>query len=109
MAVTPESTGRRRGPAPPDLSEKGGNKNGVPQRSDDRRLTTHTVRQSWLPSFFMVPYNIGYHLSHHVDMGVPWRRLPQLHRELVAAGYVTPELEYPSYTALWRKLASRPS
>ena len=43
----------------------------------------------------------------HVDMGVPWRRLPQLHRELVAAGYVTTELEYPSYTALWRKLASR--
>ena len=79
------------------------------ERSDDRRLTTHTVRQSWLPNFFMVPYNIGYHLSHHVDMGVPWRNLPQLHRELVAAGYVTPELEYPSYTALWRKLASRPS
>lgn len=77
------------------------------QRSDDRRLTTHTVKQSLLPSFFMVPYNIGYHLSHHVDMGVPWRRLPQLHKELVAAGYVTPELEYPSYRALWRKLASR--
>src|SRR6187455_2311197 len=36
MAVTPESTGRRRGPAPPDLSEKGGTKDGVPQRSDDR-------------------------------------------------------------------------
>jgi chlorite dismutase len=36
MAVTPESTGRRRGPAPPDLSEKGGNKDGAPQRSDDR-------------------------------------------------------------------------
>ena len=79
------------------------------QRSDDRRLTTHTVRQSWLPSFIMVPYNIGYHLSHHVDMGVPWRNLPRLHEELVAAGYVTPELEYPSYRALWRKLASRPS
>jgi len=77
------------------------------QRSDDRRLTTHTVKQSLLPSFFMVPYNIGYHLPHHVDMGVPWRKLPQLHRELVAAGYVTVELEYPSYTALWRKLASR--
>jgi fatty acid desaturase len=77
------------------------------QRSDDRRLTTHTVKQSLLPSFFMVPYNIGYHLSHHVDMGVPWRRLPQLHKELLAAGYVTSELEYPSYTALWRKLASR--
>ncbi|HEV3225201.1 MAG TPA: fatty acid desaturase, partial [Acidimicrobiales bacterium] len=34
------------------------------QRSDDRRLTTHTVKQSLLPNFFMVPYNIGYHLSH---------------------------------------------
>jgi hypothetical protein len=27
---------RRRGPEPPDLSEKGGNKNGEPQRSNDR-------------------------------------------------------------------------
>jgi fatty acid desaturase len=79
------------------------------QRSDDRRLTSHTVKQSWLPNFVMVPYNIGYHLSHHVDMGVPWRKLPQLHAELVAAGYVTSELEYPSYRALWRKLASRSS
>jgi fatty acid desaturase len=79
------------------------------QRADDRRLTTHTVRQSLLPSFFMVPYNIGYHLAHHVDMGVPWRKLPQLHEELVAAGWVTVDLEYPSYRALWRTLASRPS
>ena len=29
-------TERRRGPEPPDLSEKGGNRNGQPQRSDDR-------------------------------------------------------------------------
>jgi chlorite dismutase len=36
MADTPEPTERRRGPEPPDISEKGGNKNGVPQRSDDR-------------------------------------------------------------------------
>jgi chlorite dismutase len=36
MAESPESTGRRRGPEPPDLSEKGGNRNGVPQRSDER-------------------------------------------------------------------------
>src|SRR3954452_1429165 len=36
MAVTSETPGKRRGPEPPDLSEKGGNRNGVPQRSDDR-------------------------------------------------------------------------
>lgn len=33
-AEAPEA--RRRGPEPPDLSEKGGNKNGEPQRSNDR-------------------------------------------------------------------------
>ena len=76
------------------------------ERSDDRRNTTHTVRQHFLARFFMVPYNIGYHLSHHVDMGVPWRNLPRYHRELAAAGYVTSDLEYRSYTQLWRKLAS---
>jgi fatty acid desaturase len=77
-------------------------------RSPDRRLTTHHVRQTWPARFWIVPYNTGWHLAHHVDMGVPWRNLPALHRELVAAGWVTEGLEYPSYTALWRKLASGP-
>ena len=77
------------------------------ERSPDRRRTTHHVRQTWLARFWIVPYNTGWHLAHHVDMGVPWRNLPALHRELVAAGWVTPDLEYPSYPALWRKLASR--
>jgi fatty acid desaturase len=76
------------------------------QRSPDRRRTTHVVRQRPLARFWMVPYNTGWHLAHHVDMGIPWRRLPALHHELVAAGWVTPEIEYPSYTALWRALAS---
>jgi hypothetical protein len=42
-------------------------------------------------------------------MGVPWRNLPALHHELVAAGWVVPGLEYPSYPALWRALRSRPA
>lgn len=79
------------------------------ERSPDRRRTTHVVRQRRLARFWMVPYNTGWHLAHHVDMGIPWRNLPQLHAELVAAGWVTPEIEYPSYTALWRALCSRPA
>ena len=54
----------------------------------------------------MVPFNTGWHLAHHVDMGVPFQNLPRLHRELVSAGWVTPPLEYPNYRALWRHLAS---
>jgi fatty acid desaturase len=76
-------------------------------RSPDRRETTHVIRQRPLARFWMVPYNTGWHLAHHVDMGIPFRRLPALHRELVASGWIVPELEYPSYVALWRALASR--
>lgn len=79
------------------------------ERSADRRRTTHVVRQRPLARFWIVPYHTGWHLAHHVDMGIPWRHLPDLHRELVAAGWVTPEIEYRSYTALWRALCSRPA
>ena len=77
-------------------------------RSKDRRLTTHHVRQSWPVRCLMVPFNTGWHLAHHVDMGVPWRNLPRLHRELVAAGWVTDAIVHPGYRALWRALRARP-
>jgi fatty acid desaturase len=71
-------------------------------RSADRRRTTHVIRQSRLARFLMVPYHTGWHLAHHVDMGVPWRNLPKLHEELVRAGWIVPDVEYPSYRAFWR-------
>ena len=75
-------------------------------RSDDRRETTHVIRQRRPARFLFVPYNTGWHLAHHVDIGVPFRNLPRFHAELVGSGWVVPDLEYPSYLALWRKLAS---
>src|SRR5262245_14948185 len=63
------------------------------QRSKDRRLTTHTVRQHPVARFFLVPFHIGWHLAHHVDSGVPMANLPKFHRELRRAGYVTDRLE----------------
>ena len=75
-------------------------------RSKDRRLTTHVIRQTPMARFWMVPYNTGWHLAHHVDMGVPWRNLPKLHAELVRAGWVTEALEYPSYRAFWKAATS---
>ena len=74
--------------------------------SDDRRQTTHNVRQSLLARFWLVPFNTGWHLAHHVDMGVPWTKLPAFHAELVAAGYVTDAITYPSYRALWSAQSS---
>jgi fatty acid desaturase len=77
------------------------------ERSKDRRVTTHSVRQSLLSRFFVVPYHIGWHLAHHVDSGVPMANLPKFHAELRRAGYVTDAIEYPSYYALWAKLSGR--
>jgi fatty acid desaturase len=79
------------------------------ERSKDRRLTTHSVRQHAPARFMLVPYHIGWHLAHHVDMGVPMANLPKLHRELRRVGYVTDDIEYRNYPALWRKLSSRPT
>jgi fatty acid desaturase/predicted Zn-dependent protease with MMP-like domain len=70
------------------------------EHSADRRRTTHVIRQSWLPRMWIAPFNTGWHLAHHTDMGVPFQQLPALHDELVAAGWVTPAIEYRSYTAL---------
>ncbi len=73
-------------------------------RSDDRRRTTHHIRQHWLPSTLFVPFNTGYHLAHHVDSGVPWRNLPRLHQVLEADGYLDGVTVHSSYRAFWRTL-----
>lgn len=77
------------------------------EASPDRRITTHHVRQSLSARFWMVPFNTGWHLAHHVDIGVPFSKLPRLQQELERAGYVQPGLEWPSYRALWRHASSR--
>lgn len=75
------------------------------REDDDRRFTTHAVRQHWFAHFFLVPYNIGFHMAHHVDAGVPFRHLREYNRLLHEANYLDDTLEYPSYSALWRALA----
>jgi fatty acid desaturase len=76
------------------------------EASPDRRVTTHNVRQSLPARFWFVPYNTGWHLAHHVDMGIPFRNLPAFHAELERAGYITEDLTYPNYRSLWRALSS---
>ncbi|MGH9132720.1 MAG: fatty acid desaturase family protein [Ilumatobacteraceae bacterium] len=76
------------------------------EASSDRRVTTHSVSQHALARFLLVPYNIGWHLAHHVDAGVPFRNLPRYHRAMIDSGYVGDGVEYPSYRAIWRALAA---
>lgn len=78
------------------------------ERSADRRRTTHSVRQRPLARFLLVPYGIGWHLSHHVDSGIPFRNLPRFHAALRESGYLDDALEYPSYRSLWLALTRGP-
>ncbi|HEC10620.1 MAG TPA: hypothetical protein ENI86_13820 [Acidimicrobiales bacterium] len=73
-------------------------------RSPDKRRSSHHVHQGFLPRLFIVPYNTGFHLAHHVDSGVPFRALPELHRTLVEDGYIDPAMIYPNYRTLWRAM-----
>ncbi|TRZ74002.1 MAG: hypothetical protein D4R95_02255 [Actinobacteria bacterium] len=74
----------------------------------DRRITTHSVKQHLFSSFFFVPFNLGWHIAHHIDSGIPFRSLPRYHRQLRASGFVSDAYEYDSYLAIWRALRSRP-
>jgi fatty acid desaturase len=76
------------------------------REDDDRRYTTHSVHQHWFARFMLVPYNIGFHMAHHVDAGVPFRNLPRYHRLLHEANYLDNTLEYPSYRSVWAALAN---
>jgi len=75
---------------------------------DDRRIATHSVVQHPIARFYLVPYNIGFHLAHHVDAGVPFRHLPKYHALLRDTRYVDDSYEYPSYGALWKAASGFP-
>ena len=75
---------------------------------DDRRIATHSVVQHPIARFNLVPYNIGFHLAHHVDAGVPFRHLPKYHALLRDTRYVDDSYEYPSYGALWKAASGFP-
>jgi fatty acid desaturase len=75
---------------------------------DDRRIATHSVVQHLIARFYLVPYNIGFHLAHHVDAGVPFRHLPKYHAMLRDTRYVDDSYEYPSYGALWKAASGFP-
>ncbi|MEZ5228192.1 MAG: fatty acid desaturase [Acidimicrobiales bacterium] len=68
-------------------------------RSADRR---HHARQSLIARFMFVPIGVGYHLAHHVDSGIPFRNLPRFQRILEEDGYITSDLTWPTYRALWK-------
>jgi fatty acid desaturase len=69
---------------------------------DDRRRTTHHVRQTAGARVLLVPFNTGWHLAHHIDPAVPFQNLPVLHEELEKSGWLDGGVVFESYQDLWR-------
>lgn len=48
---------------------------------------TRSVIPSFFEKWFLTPYNLGYHLEHHLYPSVPFYNLPQLHNKLTQEPY----------------------
>ena len=70
----------------------------------DVRRTTRTLILN--PALSFLYCNMNYHVEHHLLPSVPYYRLPQLRRELLDSGFVSPERK-SSFWSVMRMAASR--
>jgi fatty acid desaturase len=54
------------------------------ESDEEEYAITRTTVPTWLESIFILPRNVGYHIEHHWYPSVPFYRLPELHRQLMA-------------------------
>jgi len=54
------------------------------ESEEEEYAITRTTIPTWLESIFILPRNVGYHIEHHWYPSVPFYRLPELHRQLMA-------------------------
>ncbi|AKF10330.1 Fatty acid desaturase [Sandaracinus amylolyticus] len=73
------------------------------ERSTDMFANTRTTRAGWLARMTVAPIRVSYHLEHHVLPGVPYFRLPLLHRMLRERGVVP---EPPGYLDVLKIVSS---
>jgi fatty acid desaturase len=68
----------------------------VPDLYDpDPRLNTRTTHVGWWERPLFGPFNLNYHLEHHIHAGIPCYRLKDFHRFLRARGFYD-ETHFPS-------------
>ena len=76
------------------------------ESDDDRLKNTRTTKANWIERAFIAPYNVHYHLEHHLVVNCPQYNLPLAHQMLVGKGYL-PRMEVQSgYPAVLRLAVS---
>ncbi|HKY93402.1 MAG TPA: fatty acid desaturase family protein [Nevskiaceae bacterium] len=69
------------------------------ERVPDMFRNTRTTRAGWLARATVAPFNVNYHLEHHVMASVPYFRLPRLHALLRERQVIAPA---PGYVEVLR-------
>jgi len=70
----------------------------VEDRNDPVK-NTRTTYANIVERVLFAPYNVNYHVEHHMLMGVPCYRLPQMHKILLDKGFYEKGVLEPNY---WR-------
>jgi len=52
------------------------------EMSPDMFKNTRTTKAGWIARTFVAPFNVNFHIEHHVLASVPFYRLPRMHRML---------------------------
>ncbi len=55
--------------------------------NDDVFRNARTTKTNLITQVLLAPYNVNYHVEHHLFMWVPWYNLAKLHKILLAKGY----------------------
>ena len=74
------------------------------ERSTDDFRNTRTTYANLLAGVTVAPYNVNYHLEHHLLMTVPYHRLPRMHRMLVARGALDEAHVAQNYREIFRRM-----
>lgn len=75
--------------------------------SEDPFTHARTTHAGWLARATVAPYWVNYHAEHHLFMGVPCYRLPQVHAMLGRAGRHEAMTIAPSYGAVLRQVTAK--
>jgi fatty acid desaturase len=67
-------------------------------------INTRTTHAGWLARATVAPIHVNYHIEHHLMAGVPYFRLPALHRLLRERGVVAAP---PSYRQVITELSDK--
>lgn len=72
----------------------------VVEDATDPLLNTRTTYANFIERMLFAPYHVNYHVEHHMLMGVPSYKLPEMHALIKARGFYEKGVLAPNYWSI---------